>query len=79
MIASSFHARVRPFTFWFTIILVFSFILLGSGGFFMAVGVGMVVETWSAVDGAVGASGWAGGQVHWVGLYLDVIGVWVSE
>ena len=38
-----------------------------------------VGETWSAVGGAVGGSGWAGGQVHWLGLYLGVIGVWISE
>ena len=58
---------------------MFFLILLGGGGVFLAAGVGVVVETWSAVDGAVGGSGWAGDQVHWVGLYLGVIGVWVSE
>ena len=57
---------------------MFSFVLLGGGGVFLAVVVGVVVETWSAVGGAVGGSGWAGGQVHWVGLYLGVIGVWIS-
>ena len=59
---------------------MFSFILLGGGGVFLAVVVGVVVvETLSAVGGAVGGSGWAGGQVQWVGLYLGVIGVWISE
>ena len=51
IIASNFHALVKPFTFWFIVFLMFSFILLVDDEVFFEVGIGVVIETWSAVDG----------------------------